>query len=307
MTFDQLEYFMSCASCLNFSLAAKYHYVSVSTLSRNISALEEELGVKLFERGYHGHALTREGVRFFDFAEHACSGLADFSTDMEKAGIKNRNADVIRIACYPFDGAFSRIVECFSQLPSEQFGKKKYKVQFMYPGTAVKAVLSGSAHMGVANNIELQAAGDTFSKITMFRSSYTVRAAKGSELSEYDSLSTAKLISLRNKFSDYLPPEYLGDELLAKEVKNEDDLRLIAQLSLEHINEFVFTSSDEIKKKCLLLPKALKLPPLEDMSTINLSGNALNIEYSLFYKNAGVPGSKMQELRDHIRKMYFEY
>lgn len=307
MTFDQLEYFMSCASCLNFSLAAKYHYVSVSTLSRNISALEEELGVKLFERGYHGHSLTREGVRFFDFAEAACVELARFSSDIEKTGIRNRSADAIRIACYPFDGAFSRIVECFSQLPSEHFGKKKYKVQFMYPGTVVDAVLGGSAHMGVANNIELQASGESLSKITMFRSSYTLRVEKDSELSEFDSISTAKLISLRNKFSDYLPLAYLNNELLGKEVKTEDDLRLIARLTLERINELVFVSPEEKKNKCLLIPKVLKLPPLNSLRAVNLSGSALSLEYSLFYKNTVVSGSKMQELRDYIRKMYFEY
>ena len=307
MTFDQLEYFMSCASCLNFSLAAKYHYVSVSTLSRNISALEEELGVKLFERGYHGHSLTREGVRFFDFAEQACAGLSDFTAHMERTGIKNRNTDVIRIACYPFDGAFSRIVECFSQLPPENFGKKKYNVQFMYPGQVIEAVQNGIAHMGVANNIELQSAGDTFSKITLFRSSYSVKVAKDSELSGIDNMSPAKLMSLRNKFSDYLPLEILDNEMLEREIKNEADLKLISQLTLEHLNVIAFSSKSEISDKCLLLPKALKLPPLEKMKTINLSGNSLNIEYSLFYKNNIVPAFKMHELRDHIRKMYFEY
>ncbi len=121
MTFDQIDFFMSCAACLNFSLAAKFHFVSVSTLSRRITSLEEELGVKLFERGYHGHSLTEAGMEFF---------VHCMNSRMQLNGFINKWAeptkDKIVVGCYPFDNSFRNLVTSYSNTFSErQFGNIK--------------------------------------------------------------------------------------------------------------------------------------------------------------------------------------
>lgn len=53
MTLKQMEYFLSCATLLNFRKAAQLHYLSPPTLTRHISALEKELNVPLFVRDSH--------------------------------------------------------------------------------------------------------------------------------------------------------------------------------------------------------------------------------------------------------------
>lgn len=62
MTIKQLEYFSTTAKLLSFSKAAEQLYVSQPALSRSILALEEEIGVALFDRNKHNVSLTPAGI-----------------------------------------------------------------------------------------------------------------------------------------------------------------------------------------------------------------------------------------------------
>lgn len=59
-----LEYFLMVAREENITKAATLLHLTQPTLSRQIISLEEELGVKLFERSNHSVFLTREGSLF---------------------------------------------------------------------------------------------------------------------------------------------------------------------------------------------------------------------------------------------------
>lgn len=61
MNVESLIYFKYLADYKNFTKAAEYFFVSQSTLSRQIMALEEELGVKLLNRNNRSVVLTPEG------------------------------------------------------------------------------------------------------------------------------------------------------------------------------------------------------------------------------------------------------
>ncbi len=61
MTFNQINYFLAVANQLSFTRAAAALFVTQSTLSRSISALETELGVNLLERDFHNVKLTPAG------------------------------------------------------------------------------------------------------------------------------------------------------------------------------------------------------------------------------------------------------
>jgi DNA-binding transcriptional LysR family regulator len=49
-----LKYFVPVADHGSFSAAARWLGVSTSTLTRSVSALEDDLGLTLFERSRHG-------------------------------------------------------------------------------------------------------------------------------------------------------------------------------------------------------------------------------------------------------------
>ena len=59
-----LEYFLAVAQEQNITKASQILHVTQPTLSRQLQQLEEELGVKLFDRTNHNTVLTEEGVIF---------------------------------------------------------------------------------------------------------------------------------------------------------------------------------------------------------------------------------------------------
>ena len=68
MTQRQLEIFVTLAETLNFTRTSEYLFLSQTTVTLQIKNLEEELGVKLFERTSRSVRLTAAGQTFFEGA-----------------------------------------------------------------------------------------------------------------------------------------------------------------------------------------------------------------------------------------------
>lgn len=73
MTITQLEYVVAVATYKSFVAAAEKCFVTQPTLSMQIQKLEEELGVKLFDRNKHPIAVTAMGHAIVDQARVALS------------------------------------------------------------------------------------------------------------------------------------------------------------------------------------------------------------------------------------------
>lgn len=69
MRFAQLEYFLAITRSGKFCQAAEQAYITQSSLSKQIKALECELGVELFVRSPTGVTLTPAGETFLEFAD----------------------------------------------------------------------------------------------------------------------------------------------------------------------------------------------------------------------------------------------
>ncbi len=69
MELRQLKYFVKTAETLNFSEAARLLFITQSTLSQQIRALEQELGTMLFVRDSHGVVLTESGEKLLPQAK----------------------------------------------------------------------------------------------------------------------------------------------------------------------------------------------------------------------------------------------
>lgn len=68
MTTNQLTYFISVAECLNFTEAAKKHFISQTAMTQRIQTLEDQLGVRLFDRSRRHVELTPAGKVFLQEA-----------------------------------------------------------------------------------------------------------------------------------------------------------------------------------------------------------------------------------------------
>lgn len=86
-----LKYFLMVAREENITKAAELLHITQPTLSRQIAQLEEELGVKLFQRSSHNIILTDDGMmlkrRAQEFMLLEEKTKRDFSSDYEISGV----------------------------------------------------------------------------------------------------------------------------------------------------------------------------------------------------------------------------
>jgi len=61
-----MEYFLAAAKLLSFTEAAERLYITQPSLSRQIAAMEQELGIPLFARGRNSLTLTQAGQKFYE-------------------------------------------------------------------------------------------------------------------------------------------------------------------------------------------------------------------------------------------------
>lgn len=100
MTLSQIQYFLTAARCLNFTAAARELYITQPALGRQISAMEEELGVKLFIRNKNSLSLTPVGAML---REEFTSLMVNYNEILQKIYAMGQD-DSIRIRIGMLEG-----------------------------------------------------------------------------------------------------------------------------------------------------------------------------------------------------------
>ncbi|WP_420995720.1 LysR family transcriptional regulator [Cupriavidus sp. 30B13] len=77
MDFKQLKYFVATADFGNMTRAAQSVFVAQSAFSQQIANLEDEIGVRLFDRGKNGMQLTSAGASLYSYAKSILKQLHD--------------------------------------------------------------------------------------------------------------------------------------------------------------------------------------------------------------------------------------
>ncbi|MBJ6723855.1 selenium metabolism-associated LysR family transcriptional regulator [Geomesophilobacter sediminis] len=84
MNLKQLEVFLAVADSGSFSKGAEATFITQSTVSQHILALEEEFGLKLFDRTGKGALLTEGGKILMERARRLCDYAHEIPTAMER-------------------------------------------------------------------------------------------------------------------------------------------------------------------------------------------------------------------------------
>lgn len=77
MEIRQIKYFVAVIDCGSLSRAARQVHVAQSALSKQMSALEDELGVQLFHRSHNGVTPSEAGKVFYEYALGMLKQLVD--------------------------------------------------------------------------------------------------------------------------------------------------------------------------------------------------------------------------------------
>ena len=86
MELEQLRAFAAVAEEKSFPKAGERLYMSHSTMSRAVSALEREFGVRLIRRDNHVAGLTPDGEKLYEKARK----LLDMAKDIEESMISDK-------------------------------------------------------------------------------------------------------------------------------------------------------------------------------------------------------------------------
>lgn len=120
MNFDQLKYFLTIVKTGSFSEAADEMFISQSSMSKQIKALERELGIDLFKREHSKVYLTSAGQKFVKYAENTIKEHNDMRLYLDE--FVKKSSKTIRIGSIPVVSSYGvseRIAEFTTSYTSD--------------------------------------------------------------------------------------------------------------------------------------------------------------------------------------------
>ena len=136
MTIIQLEYFLSVANCGSFSQASEHCFVTQPSLSMQVKALEEELGVVLLDRSKKPVIPTEAGKAVL---EQIRTVLKEFNTIREVvAEMKGETAGKMRLGVIPTIAPY--ILHKFIPAFAKKYPKVELEIREMVTADIVEAL-----------------------------------------------------------------------------------------------------------------------------------------------------------------------
>jgi len=291
MTIQQMEYYLSVASLLSFNKAAKVNYVSPSTITRQVSALEAELGVRLLNRDTHRVTVTDEGKLFFLRAMSIIGEMNQYRENLISIGkLPPDKTPTFRIATYTSDSMYRLLADALQAFPSDWLSKQ---CRFVFPaeGQMVSTVLDGAADIGVDSAELLDKYKDVFHTKLLHRSPFRLLVGKRHPLYGRRSISVSELLSHFGTYGDYIPLFSGSLSFRSYPVRDEEELRALGEFTISHLPHIIpllgysrdgrEQNTDDLM---LLVPRELELFDFSRFWSIRLRDDPISTDYMLFWK-----------------------
>lgn len=161
MDAHSLRLFVALADNLHFGKTSREQHVSPSALSRTIKQLEDELGVELFFRDNRTVTLTREGLRFREYAQDVLNGWNTLrqSFQQEQEVLQGE----LSLYC-SVTASYSFLYEILSRFRHD-YPRIEIKLHTGDPAKAVERVLEGLEDIAIGARPETLPAGIAFQPI----------------------------------------------------------------------------------------------------------------------------------------------
>lgn len=280
----QLKYFIVCAETGSISEAAKLLYTTQPSVSKAIKALEEEMGIVLFDRMPRGIALTAKGREAY---RYACRIINDSRTLEEMS--HGNTAKYLRISLNPSSWFTNQFVEFYK----ENY-KKNYHFEIYTAGvrTVMERVRDYLSDIGFVYVMEQQKkefqyelAKNRLVFNVMQESTATFYPGKMNPLNKWENASEKEKICAANmeQMKDCRFIQNFRDEFLELNDKEKQGV-----FSWENLDVSVITNSDYIMEKML-----------KETELCNISGSYLSDDKKAV--NNGLP------LEFKKNKVFFGY
>lgn len=118
----KIQYFVTLAECLSFTRAANEHGVSQTAISQYIAALEQRLGVKLFNRNPHSVSLSEAGKVYYQRVTHIIQYYEDTVAKTLAAAKAYRGYVKVGIGIYEYyntDAFFSLLLDRYPDIKTD--------------------------------------------------------------------------------------------------------------------------------------------------------------------------------------------
>lgn len=291
MTIQQMEYYLSVCSLFSFNKAAKVHYVSPATITRQIAALEAEIGVKLLLRDTHKVTVTDEGKIFFLRAMSIIGEMNQYRENLISIGkLPPDKTPTLRVATYTSDSMYRLLVDRIQEFPSDWLKKQ---IRFVFPaeGQMVNTVMDGVADIGVESADFLVRNKGAFETKLLFRSPFHLLAGRNHPLSHRKSIAVPELLERFPRYGDYFPMFPGSLAFNNNPVRNLEELRVLGEFvisQLPHIIPMLGYSRDDMKNQntddmMLIVPRELELFDFARFHPIRLRDDPITTDYMLFW------------------------
>lgn len=193
MTFEQLRYFLTIAKLESFSKAADQLYLSSSTLSRSISALEAELGVPLMVRGNRPFTLTGAGRKLNERGSVLMREFDKMISEVKNA--ENGKTGRLRVACLDF---YDQRLFSFFNLYCRKYPEIDFVIHHYTPGDVCRIIADTTADLGVSFSFEMTELSGEMEAVSLLRDHFIFAVSEQHPLACRDSITVSEIRAERN-------------------------------------------------------------------------------------------------------------